>query len=452
MLAGCAPAAPTRAALVGDLPSLKAAVAQAERDGELGEGRARDVAGAVLSRELVSLRGPDEQFPDVAPCSRQVQRALEEVARAGGEFAAPAAIALIDAGLGAPSAESSSVRTAVFAREAEGPSLGPSRRRYMLSGDALVRRAALAAAKDSPDARDTSALLEAARLDPDRDARKLAVRALGAIGGAAVVIGLIDAWQAANEELRREILTAWAHPASFGAGGEEQLVNVAEDGAGTLQIAAALELERLEAGPPGLSIQILLGALQGGDSPARRLAIAAVPWSRPELRAAVIEHARSEAPATQILASLRLAEHGALGSEDAARVARLAESSAGGQAMLARAVLARAGNASARPGLRADLAAPKADQRALAAFALMTLGDWPGAAQALGDDSPDVRRAVACQILAGGAPERPEQGVVTSQPFGPMAPELLAMLDAVEAPRSTRAGSRPTPREPKPRR
>jgi len=441
---------------VGDLPSLKAAVAQAERDGALGERRARDVAGAVLSRELVSLRGPDEQFPDVAPCSRQVQPALEEVARGGGEFAAPAAIALLDAGLDAPSAESSSARIAVLAREAEGPSLGPSRRRYMQSGDALVRRAALAAARDSVDAGDTAALLEAARLDPDRAARKLAVRALGVIGGASVVIGLIDVWQTASEELRREVLSAWAYPSSFAAGGEEQLVNVAEDGMGTLQVAAALELERLDAGPPGLSTQILLGVLRGGDSPARRLALAAVPWSSPELRAAVMEQARSDAPATQILASLRLAEHGALGAEDAASVAKLAETRAGGQAMLARAVLARAGNSSARPGLRADLAAPKADQRALAAFALMSLGDWPGAAQALGDDSPDVRRAVACQILADGKPEHAEPSSAPSHPFGPMAPELLAMLDAAFAqeapPRADKAGKRPLEPGRKPRR
>lgn len=440
---------------MGDLPSLKAAVAQAERDGELGERRARDVAGAVLSRELVSLRGPDEQFPDVAPCSRQVQPALEEVARGGGEFAAPAAIALIDAGLDAPSADGSSARIAVLAREAEGPSLGPSRRQYMLSGDALVRRAALAAAKDSVDARDTAALLEAARLDPDPEARKLAVRALGVIGGADVVIGLVDVWQTASEALRREILSAWARPASFGAGGEEQLVNVVEDGTGTLQVAAALELERLAAGPPALSTQILLGALQGDDSPARRLALVAVPWSSPELRSAVVERARSGDAATQILASLRLAEHGALGAEDAARVAKLAETSAGGQAMLARAVLARAGNSSARPGLRADLAAPKADQRALAAFALMSLGDWPGAAQALGDDSPGVRRAVACQMLAGAAPEHDEQGSAPSRPFGPMAPELLALLDAAEAqaaPRSDKAGKRPNEPGRKPRR
>ncbi len=408
---------------------MKAAVAQADREGKLGEGRARDVAGAVLARELVSMRGPGERFPDVAPCSPPVRSALEEVVRSDGEFAAPAALALIDAGFAAPAGEGSTARLPVLARQTKGPALGPSRRQYLLSGDALVRRAALAAALESGDPRDASALLEAARLDPELDAQKLAVRALGAIGGAPVVLGLVDVWQTASEEVRREIVLAWARPPSFSSGGEEQLVNVAEDGTGTLPVAAALELERGQAGPAGLSTQLLLRVLRDGDSPARRLALAASPWESAELRAAMIELARSEEPATQLIASLRLAEHGALGAEDRARVAKLAAAGDPVHAGIARAVLALAGDASARPGLRADLAAPKADQRALAAFALLSLGDWPGAAQALGDDSPQVRRVVACGMLAGAERDPKTHASAPNSPFGPMAPELLAMLD-----------------------
>jgi hypothetical protein len=169
----------------------------------------------------------------------------------------------------------------------------------------------------------------------------------------------------------------------------------------------------------------------------------------------MLELARSEEPATQLLAALRLAEHGALGAEDRARVAKLAAAGDPAHARIARAVLALAGDTSARPGLRADLAAPKADERALAAFALMSLGDWPGAAQALGDDSPEVRRAVACRMLAEPERELESHGSTPVSPFGPMAPELIAMLDdtgarkAKERSAKPQAPSRP---EPKPKR
>ena len=220
-------------------------------------------------------------------------------------------------------------------------------------------------------------------------------------------------------------------------------------------MAAALELEWRGAGPAGVSTQVLLRVLRGGDSPARRLALLEAPWQNSELRAAITKHAEADDAATQLLSSLRLAEHGALDSEGAARLAKLAEAGTPAQAVLARAVLARAGNASARPGLRADLAAPKANQRVLAALALISLDDWPGAAHALGDDSPEVRRAVACHMLADAAEERE---TAADRAFGPMAPELLAMLaDAGVrtpdvAPKKPVATPKPRARvEPKPR-
>ena len=37
----------------------------------------------------------------------------------------------------------------------------------------------------------------------------------------------------------------------------------------------------------------------------------------------------------------------------------------------------------------------------LAALSLVELEDWAGAARALGDDSPRVRRTVACRVLGG---------------------------------------------------
>ncbi|HTV24687.1 MAG TPA: hypothetical protein VMG12_38610, partial [Polyangiaceae bacterium] len=88
--------------------------------------------------------------------------------------------------------------------------------------------------------------------------------------------------------------------------------------------------------------------------------------------------------------------------------------------------LARAGKAEVKKALRADLEARGADRRTLAALALLELEDWPGAARALGDDSPRVRRAVACQVLAerGVAGQGKRPAVITGGP--PVVPLLLA--------------------------
>src|SRR5688572_20294255 len=116
---------PARTALQSDLPALKAAIAQADRQNRLGSSGARELAGAVLERELSSLAATDGAFPDVAPCARGIRSALEGVASGSSEYSAPAALALIEAGFPAPrTVGDGGAAQAVRARQAVGAGAG----------------------------------------------------------------------------------------------------------------------------------------------------------------------------------------------------------------------------------------------------------------------------------------------------------------------------------------
>lgn len=423
----------TRVALQGDLPSLKAAIADAERQGNLDSAPVQDLAEAVLTRELSSLRGPSEQFPPVAPCVGQMRPVLEDVAAGSPEFAGPAAMALIDGGFEPPGPGArEQANLVVLARQAVGASAGSRRRAFMLHGDAEVRRAALLAARDSADVADTDSLLEAARLDPDPEARSNAVRALGQVGGARAVLGLLDLWAVASTEQRRDIVLAWSMPPSFGAGGERELTHAVEVTSGEPAVVAALLLAHKAAGPPGLGTSALLRFITGTQQRERLLALDAAPWQNPELRAAITAARSHDDPATRIISLSRLIEHGAIDAEGILELRKLSTASSPRVALAARATLARAGDESVKPALRADLEGARGDERTLAALALMELEDWAGAARALADDSPAVRRAVACQMLAARAePRRVE--ALRPPLLGSLAPALVSLLSPAPA-------------------
>jgi hypothetical protein len=423
-------------ALQGDLGTLQTQVAQAESRGELGRSSVRELAEAVLERELSSLREPLDEFPEVTACARGLRGVLADVAAGSDEPAAFASLTLLNAGLDAPRHDArESAQPAllpVTARRALGSKAGVQRRALMLNGDADVRRAALEAAELSQDPADAPALLEVTRLDPDERSRQLALSALGGIGGAAVVIGLADLWPAADPEQRLGIVRAWAMPASFASGGEQQLVRSAELGAGSASVAAALVLVREEGAATGLASTLLARALRGSDPAARLLALYEAPWSNPELRPLLIEAQRSEDPASRLIALLRQAEQGPLDGPARDALRALAASDKPALALLARVTLARAGDASVKPALLADLKASRARDRTLAALALVQLGEWGAAAHALADDSPRVRETVACQMLA--EPRSSTAALEQSRfaAYGPLAPQLTELLISAE--------------------
>jgi hypothetical protein len=435
-LVGACSSPPARTALQGDLPALKAAIAQAEQRDGLGASGLEELAGAVLKRELSSFAVPSAgagtppgAFPDVSACTREIRSVLEDVASSASEYSAPAAMALIDAGYSAPHSASGSgaVREVVEARQALGARAGDRRRALLLHGDAAVRRGALGAALEGAaeaEPADVAALAEAARLDPDPDARQLAIRALGQIGNEASVTALSDVYAGAAPEERREIVLAWSLPASFAAGGGEQLEALAQEGGDDAVLAASALVGHAESAALGSAT--LLRAIEG-DRPERRLdAITAAPWSDAKLREAIGVARKHADPSTRVLALWRFIQAGAADAGVVQELAQLATDTVTPVGAVARAALARAGKADVKPALRADLAARAADRRTLAALALLELKDWPGAARALGDDSPNVRRTVACRVLAapmaGRAGDRP--AVIAGAP--PVVPLLLS--------------------------
>jgi hypothetical protein len=403
-VAGCT-SAPARTALQGDLPALKAAIAQAEQRDGLGASGVKELAGAVLRRELsaaadpsVNASTPADAFPDVSACAPEIRPVLEDVAQGASEYSVPAAMALIDAGYSAPS--SGRAAEVVAARRAIGPRAGGRRRALLLHGDAAVRRAALAAALDGAaeaEPADVAALAEAARLDPDVDARRLAIRALGHIGSSASVQALSDVYASAAPDERREIVLAWSLPASFIAGGGDELEALAQEDDEAVVLAAMALIEHPDSAALGAAR--LLHAIEGERTQQRLEAIAAAPWSDAKLREAIGAARQHTDPSTRVLALWRFVEAGAVDAAVAQQLAQLATDAVTPVGAVARAALARAGKADVKPALRADLAARAADRRTLAALALLELKDWSGAARALGDDSPSVRRTVACQLL-----------------------------------------------------
>jgi hypothetical protein len=269
-------------------------------------------------------------------------------------------------------------------------------------------------------------LLEVARLDPDPPSRSAALHALGALGGAEVVVGLSDLWAVAETEQRLDIIKAWAMPASLDAGGRAQLLRAAELESGIVAVAAALVLTRADAEAAGLATTLLESALRGSDTPARLLALYEVPWSNRELQSLVLEAQSSQDAAARWVSLFRQVEQGNL--PEPARQALRTLTSEGGPTVgiLARVTLARAGDASVKEALRADLKAPRGRDRMLAALALAELKDWGAAAHALADDSPSVRQTVACQLLSEPGEGGPEQA--RADLFGPLAPELTQQL------------------------
>ncbi|HWO13519.1 MAG TPA: hypothetical protein VNN80_28655 [Polyangiaceae bacterium] len=393
---------PARVALTGDLPALEAAIAQADREGVIDSSNLEELADAVLRRELASLTGPVEQFPNVGPCVRHVRSVLGDVVESDSAFAAPAAVALIDAGFEPPrpAPEATTALAAIEARQALGADAGVRRRAFMLDGDAGVRRAALSAALESAERADLAALAEAARLDPDLTARSLAVRALARIGGEPAVVVLADLYPGAPAALRREIVYGLSVPATFSAGGQRALEELAAASTDEGAVLAALSLHARSPEDTALAEGTLLRAIEGGAAGARLLALEVAPWGSERVRAAIDAARTHSDPATRVVALLRRVEAGALEPADTAGLEKLATDNVTAVGAVARAALARAGNGSVKTALRADLEAKKAEHRMLAALALLALEDWSGAARALGDDSPAVRRALACRVLA----------------------------------------------------
>jgi len=414
---GCARPAVVETALHGNLVSLQREIHSAQADHRVRTSEIAELAAAVASREVRSARGDVavRRLEQVRSCAEHLYPVLRDRARRRDDAGALATMILLETGRLQPAplqtryrAAPSGAWRAVAARAMIAPEDWGARQAAMVDPDERVRRAALTAAIVSPAADDLDALLEAARVDPDPVARDLAVRAVGALGGARAVAALADRWTRADEAVRRAMVSAWDMPASYAAGGQARLRRVATTTAGlpAVDAAAALAARGGDAREVGVAARVraALAAAPAGRRRCLRLAPLGPPAARAALEAAPAEPERE----VRVMALARLLERAS--SRDAARVA-LRELAAADPthpvALQARAALAAAGDHSVHAALVAELAAPRSYRRRLAALGLIALGDRTRAATALGDDDPYVRTSVACAILENvSAPTR----------------------------------------------
>lgn len=414
LLAGCASELAT-SARIDDLDVFRRKLQSAAKHGEpevIDEAALRDVAEVVAARELVNAKGRDAEarVVDVAPCAPSLEAALESVSERGGAAGALAVQVLFDSGAwdGDPedlvqrySSDSRDDWRAVGLRAAVSPAQSAFRAQGFLDADLRVRRAALRAAHEAKAIEDLPGLLEAARLDPDRTCRTLAIGAIGAIGNGESIRRLRELWPTQDERDRRELASVWSGAVAFGAGGEQELEWVLASQQGIPQLVAAIEL--MLRGPERVrdwASHTLLKAIESGTDEETRYAAAHAPRTK-QVNEALSRLAESKDETRAVwgtIASLRPGDAQAL-----ARLRQYAKSKVDAVSKAARYALAAAGDAQARSQLRAQLGHEDPEKRFEAAVVLFGDGsDVVSArqvARVLADNAASVRTRFACWIL-----------------------------------------------------
>jgi HEAT repeat protein len=406
LLTGCASQGAVRAALDSDLLSLKRSIKDEQASGRLDRERAREIAEAVASREIYSEggRAAARRIRQLRTCSQPLLHALEARAERQDEGGAEAALLLLATGARRPEryaglyadAESGAWR-AVSARASTAPERFQKRRRYFTDPDERVRRAAFEAALQAPGTLDLEHLIEAARLDPDPYARSLAVRGIGAVGGARAVRALRDLWDRADEDVRLAIIEAWGRAPTFRAGGREALLRTAETRVGLTSVAAASALLS-DPTQSGLAVTLLAQAAAEGASDEQLLALAMVPLE-PRVLSHVQKAAKDADAGVRVAALSRLLDVPASKARATEELRTLSKTQ-GAAAAAARSALAEIGDRGVAPLLVKELSARDASSRQAAGRDLLALGSFGQAATLLGDADASVRVAIACNIIA----------------------------------------------------
>lgn len=397
-----------QAALHGNLPTLKREIGRAGAQGKLSRAAVQKLALAVAAREVRSSRGETgtERIEEVKPCAQSLLYVIRDRAQGVDETAASATRLLFELGDVAPAQlidsylnATNGAWRAVAARAAVLPKFGLLRRQLLVDPDERVRRAALNAARGTAHPDELESLLEAARLDPDPEARVLAIRAVGAMGGNHPILALKDLWARADDAMRLAIVEAWAEPASLPTGGREQLIVVAEERRGVWSAAAADCLNRRSPSDASLGRAVLAHFIREGTPEERTLAIRVSPLADPDIILALRAAAGSGESSTQVLAWARLVPLSVDRVRAVLRLRQLARGR-GHSAFLAWLALGEVGDPGVVQELRTVVNSGNAEERKLAATNLYWLGDAASAAVALADDDPRVRTDVACSILA----------------------------------------------------
>jgi HEAT repeat protein len=414
---GCASSPALRAAERGDFAALGRDVAAEEKLGKVRNDEATDLARAVAEWELADhTTPPNEQLArvrEVRACARDVDGALSRRMKTRDAIGAEAAMARVESGAMSPGdargyvSDPDDAWRAVGARGLVREGDDAVRQRAYADPAPAVRRAAMRAAVIAKDPRDVGALSEAARVDPEPIVRTDAVRALGAIGGEAVVSTFRDLWAVADEPLREDVAAAWASPGIWGVGGRDEVRLLLAEGRGPGAIEAAGAVFRGAIRDPAIdaSAAALLARVIGKGSHRDRvhaIVVApppSVPAAAPVL-AALREASKDDDVFVRVAALAHLVESP---SDRAASIAAL-EALAGDKdrvAAAARARLALAGAHDLRiqAWVEADLSSREPSTRLGALGPLAALGRAARAAPLLGDADPSVRTRAACGLL-----------------------------------------------------
>jgi hypothetical protein len=406
----CGATGALRAATLGQRSVLRGAIEKRESTGNLSIGEAASLAKAVAERELRTAPPAEAVFRvrDARSCAHELDGALAFRMQTHDEAGAEAALARIEGhGLDLGDARSfvadgDSHWRAVGIRGLVRPEDRPSRLGALLDPDPLVRREAARASRDGADARDLSALAEAARLDPEPIVRTEAVRAIAAlpaVPGNTVANLLRDLWTLGDEGLREDIAVAWSSPSVWSAGGRDALRGLvsSEHGPAVIEGAAAVLRHRDADGEVVTqAVSELVRAIAEGARPARLAALAEAPLERPELLRAVKAASEDDDAEVRIAALARLA---AARDPGAAPALEALASPGSPVASPARSALASAGDRRVQAWLEQDLASPAPEDRIGAAVALAALGVPARAAPLLADTEAKVRLRAACTIV-----------------------------------------------------
>lgn len=418
---GCASSAATSAARRGDDAALRAAIASKHSAGKLGNGEAADIAEAVLERALSEARGDEalERVRDVRPCALAVASALRDRARTHDDAGAAAALALLEVKEYSASDAREYVHDASDAWRAVG-ARGLVRERdrdarlsAMVDPSARVRRAAVRASADAKDERDTEALFQAARVDPEPLVRSEAVRALGRLdaGGIVVVNKLRDLWNVADDPLREDIAVAYTSPHLAAAGGAEavRVLVASGHGPGVISAAAALlraRTDAFDAETKRSAVGLLVRTIDLGSRRDRLFAMAVARLDEPDLLAAM---KRATGCADDL--DVRLSAYVRLLEVPRERAAAMSELYAfagpavkGPLGQRARLALADAGELRIQAWIEDDLKSEDGSARLTAVQALSALHRPARGAPLLADADPRVRARAACTILGAVRP------------------------------------------------
>lgn len=403
-LTSCAPSPQRTAIRAGAWDDLRASVLEQSADGRLDIADLRRLSGLISDRAL-RLAPEGQAVPRIKrlrACASSLTSTLRAIAK--GEDAAAgseAARTLYEAGLYSRSELAARAKggdphwRAALSRSLILPRDGESRREAMVDADERVRVQALRAAMHALDPDDIGVLLEAARLDPNQEAREAAIRAAGTIGGERVVLALRDLYPQVDEADRRAIVEALGMPKSLEAGGQAQLIRVAQIDSGSPAILAGATLVRLGGEGAASGLRALLRSIREGTSIQRARAIRLLPLN--ESTTEVLRAVADDPDTTVRIAALaRLTES----TEDRSAALEKLSSLAEEGDLKAASALVRSGDTRAQSKLVERLGADDPKERATAAKLLIEAGEFQSAAPLLGDSDANVRIEVACGLLS----------------------------------------------------